>query len=89
MDENGNKSHSAFIPFCAFGGDFTVMGKKIDKFDVPVCNSFRSKILQNQLCYEVDLNHFKNLSNIENQLTKGFTFLYDINEDKELFRDIN
>ena len=88
-DENGNLSQSAFIPFCGFGGDFTIMGDKIDQFDIPVCNSFRSKILQNQLCYEVDLDKFKKFSNIENQLKKGFLFIYDVNEDKERFRKKN
>ena len=88
LDENGNLSQSAFIPFCAFGGDFSIMGEKIDEFDVAVCNSFRPKIVQNQLCYEVDLNKFQNFSNIEIQLKKGFTFLYDINEDKARFRNL-
>ena len=89
MNENGNKSQSAFIPFCTFGGDLAVMAKKIDNFDVPVCNSFRAKILQNQLCYEVDLNKYKNISNIENQLSKGLTFLYDTNKDKENLEKYN
>ena len=32
------------------------MGKKIDKFSLPVCNSFKAKILNDQLCYELDVN---------------------------------
>ena len=36
----------------------SAMGVKIDKFDVPVCNSFQAKILNDQLCYEVfNLTH--------------------------------
>ena len=53
-------SPSAFIPFCDFGGNMSAMGVKIDKFDVPVCNSFQAKVLNDQLCYEVDLNRFSN-----------------------------
>ena len=86
MDKTGNLSQSAFIPFCSFGEDLSMMGKKIDQFDVPVCNSFRPKIHQNQLCYEVDLNKFKTFNNFKNQLKRGFTFLYDNNEDKERYR---
>ena len=88
LEENGNISQSAFIPFCEFGGDSAVMGKKIDQFVTPVCNSFRPKILQNQLCYEVDLNQYKSFRNIDNQIKKGFLFLYDNNEDKESFKEI-
>ena len=36
---------TALIPFCEFGGNMSVMGVKIDQFDVPVCNSFRPKII--------------------------------------------
>ena len=46
----------------------SAMGVKIDKFDVPVCNSFQAKILNDQLCYEVNLNNFSDTSNIENEL---------------------
>ena len=48
-------SPSAFIPFCEFGGNMSTVGIKIDQFDVPVCNSFQSKILNDQLCYEIGL----------------------------------
>ena len=36
------------------------VGVKIDQFDVPVCNSFQAKILNDQLCYEVDLSKVSN-----------------------------
>ena len=42
----------------------SVVGVKLDQFDDPVCNSFQAKILNDQLCYEVDLNRFCNKSNI-------------------------
>ena len=53
-------SPSAFIPFCDFGGNMSAMGVKIDLFDVPVCSSFQAKVLNDQLCYQVDLNMFSN-----------------------------
>ena len=59
MGQSGNFSPTALIPLCNFGGSMSVMGVKIDKFDVPFCNSFRPKIIQDQLCYSVDPNNYK------------------------------
>ena len=60
------------------------VGVKIDQFDVPVCNSFKAKVLNDQLCYEVDLNKFSKKNNIENELKLGFHFLMDYNEDRQV-----
>ena len=77
-------SVSAFIPFCDFGGNMSSMGVKIDLFGIPVCNSFQAKILNDQLCYEVDLNRFSNKNNIERELKLGFHFVMDYNEDRQI-----
>ena len=58
-----------------------IMGDDIDQFDVPVCNSFKAKILNDQLCYEVDLNDYKDFFTNEN-LKKGLKFLVDENRDR-------
>ena len=75
-------SPSALIPFCAFGGNISIMGKRIKKFDVPVCNSFRAKILNDQLCYEVDPNNFKDLVSSD-EFKQGITFYVDTNDDRQ------
>ena len=62
----------------------SAMGLKIAQFDVPVCNSFQAKILNDQLCYEVDLNTFSNKSNIKNELDLGFSIIMDYNEDRQV-----
>ena len=62
----------------------SAMGITIPQFNVPVCNSFQAKILDDQLCYEVDLNRFSNRSNIEKELKIGFSLLLDYNEDKQI-----
>ena len=80
-------SPSAFIPFCDFGGNMSSMGIKIASFDLPVCNSFQAKILNDQLCYEVDLNKYSNKDNIEGELKSGFNFLMDYNEDRQVMFD--
>ena len=50
---------TALIPFCAFSNNFSTMGVKIDQFDVPVCNIFKAKLHKDQLCYEADIDNFK------------------------------
>ena len=84
-----NMAISSFIPFCDFGGNMSAVGVKIDQFDVPVCNSFQDKILNDQLCYEVDLNKFSNKNNIANELKLGFNFIMDYNEDRQVTFDEN
>ena len=37
---DGRKNPSAFIPFCALGGDMEVLGRKANNFSFPVCNIF-------------------------------------------------
>ena len=62
-------SPTALIPYCEFGGNMSVMGVKIDQFDVPVCNSFRPKIIRDQLCYTIDPNEYKTKINLKGKLS--------------------
>ena len=62
----------------------SVVGVKIDQFDDPVCNSFQATVVNDQLCYEVDINRFSNESNIAKELELGFYFLMDYNEDRQV-----
>ena len=87
LTKNKTISPSAFVPFCMFGGNMSSVGVKITKFDVPVCNSFEAKLLNDQLCYEVDLNRFSNKDNIEKELNTGFIFMMDYNEDRQITFD--
>ena len=84
VHKSGRISPSAFIPFCAFGSDMSSLAVKIDQFDVPVCNSFQAKVMNDQLCYEVDLDRLSNRNNIEFDLNPGFIFFMDYNEDRQL-----
>ena len=77
-------SPSAFIPFCEFSGDMLVMGEKIKDFDYPVCNKFKPKVLNGQLCYQVDVNEFKDKI-VDKMITEPeLIFLLDYNEEKML-----
>ena len=62
----------------------SVIGKMIDNFTDPVCNSFEAKLLNDQLCYEVDLNKYANYSNMDKALKSGFRFILDFNEDRQV-----
>ena len=69
IDHSGNSYPTAMIPFCVFGGNMSVMGVKIDQFDDPVCNSFRPKIVMDQLCYTVDPNEYKHKIDLKGELS--------------------
>ena len=63
------------------------VGKMIDNFTDPVCTCFEARLLNDQLCYEVDLNKFSNKDNIESELEIGFNFALDYNEDRQVILD--
>ena len=84
IDKNGSLSPSAFIPFCSFGGDFDAMGANHSNFKVPVCNSFQPTVKDEQICYELDLEKYKNELYLVKQLQEGLVLYLDFNEDKQL-----
>ena len=73
------------IPFCEFGGNISVMGTKIDQIDIPVCSSFRPKIVQDQLCYSVDPNKFR--KSLKDELS--ITLFINYNEDRKFSNKID
>ena len=87
LDDKNERSPSAFIPFCSFGENMESMGTYIEGFDVPVCNSFKAKVHNDQLCYEVDLEKFKNKENMVSQLKYGLIMILDYNEEKQFIGD--
>ena len=62
----------------------SAVGVKIDQFEVPVCKVFQDRIINDQHCYEVDLNKYSNKENIENELKLGFAFFFSYNEDRQV-----
>ena len=58
------------------------MGDKIDQFDVPVCNSFRPKIIRDQLCYTVDPNKYKDKTDIKGKLS--LSLYIHFNEERQM-----
>ena len=62
----------------------SVMGVTSPKFSVPVCNSFKAKIREDQLCYTVDPNIYR-VDDIHKPLE--ITLLLDYNEERSLYND--
>ena len=83
IDHDGKLSPSAFIPFCTFGANMSAINE-IFSSDDRVCNCFQGKILNDQLCYEVDLEKFKSKDNLEKDLKSGLSFVMDYNEDRQV-----
>ena len=48
---------------------------------------FKTKVLNDQLCYEVDVNDLKTETISDMDLRRGLTLLVDYNEDRQV--DIN
>ena len=84
FEESGNLSPTSFIPFCSFGGDMKILGIESKKFKVPVCNSFKAKVRNDQLCYQIDLEDYKDMTNIEKQLKEGLVLIVDKNVERQL-----
>ena len=87
LDSQGRFSPSSFIPFCEFGGNMSIMGEKISLFELPVCNMFRPKMVQGQLCYQVDVNEVKDQVDVQDAIKYGLIFLMDYNGDKMLTKN--
>ena len=81
---NGSLNPSAFIPFCGIGINMSSMSSKINQFSFPICNSFRSTVLNDQLCYELNPNDFIGGNNLKESLRGGITLVIDNNEDREV-----
>ena len=88
IDKEGTLSPSALIPFCKFGGNMSNMGIKNKHFSVPVCNSFQAKVLNDQLCYEVDPNKYTykdylTANEFKQAIKQGLTLYIDTNDDRQ------
>ena len=71
IDEEGNLSSSAFIPFCAFAGDMSVVGSPVEGFSLPVCTIFRPRDVEGQLCFSTNLSSIEKLPSPDQGSNKG------------------
>ena len=82
FDQDEELSPTALIPFCEFGRNISVMGVHIEQIDIPVCNSFRPKVIRDQLCYTVDPNEYKHKIDLKGELSLSLLIHY--NEDRQM-----
>ena len=62
----------------------SVLGRKVEGFQDPVCSAFTRKIVANQLCYEVDLNRFREQVDWEESLKSGLSLVIDTNDEYDV-----
>ena len=88
LTEKAEFSPSSFIPFCSFGED--PIGTKIADFDVPICDIFRPRVRNDQLCYETDLEEMrsKDINKAKKQLEIGLVLIVDYNVNRQLFYEL-
>ena len=60
-----------------------------ENFGLHVCEIFRAKILNDQLCYEVDLEELKSRDDFAKDLKLGLEFFMDYNEDRQVILEKN
>ena len=65
---------SSFIPYL-------VLGVQIDQFDLPVCHKFKPHVINGMLCYQIDVNEFRNQIDDEKVMHTGLIFVMDYNLD--------
>ena len=67
----------------------SVMGLDNEEFDLPLCNNFEEKVLNDQLCFQVDLNKYKKVDTLEHDMKLGLAFFMDFNEDRQVILQEN
>ena len=60
----------------------SLTGVQHTQFSMPVCTAFTRKVLFDQLCYEADLNLYKEFLSPE-EFNVGFSFLVDLNHNRQ------
>ena len=83
-DEHGHITPSSFIPFCSIGSNMFLLGEEIEQFTHPVCTAFKPKMLEGQICYQLDLEEIEKQVSFKKGDMNGLTFFMDYNEDKAI-----
>ena len=60
----------------------SVMGERVDYFTIPVCNKFTPTVVEGQMCYQVDVNQFRDQVEFKQGKKNGLTFLMDYNAER-------
>ena len=66
------------FPFILY---FLSLIPSLSDFQAPVCAQFRERTVRGQLCYEADLNMYRQSGRWEEATQTGFSFIVDTNEE--------
>ena len=76
--EEGKMMPSSFIPFCALGNNVSV----VDQFSLPMCDVFQPKLLDGELCYQLNMRDIK--ADINQGPLGGLKLVLDYNEERNI-----
>ena len=86
LDDNLTLLPSAFIPFCSFQGSPDLLSREFGNFSLPVCSSFKKRLLERQLCYQIDVNTIINETTAAGLQKGGLSLLVDANFEYDMTR---
>ena len=86
LDDDENLSPSAFIPFCSFQGSSDLLSRDYGNFSLPVCSSFKKRILDGQLCYQINVNTIINGTTAAELQKGGLSLLVDASAEYDLIK---
>ena len=61
-----------------------LFGEELPNFQVPVCRLFRKKIVNGQICYEADLNQYRDRVKWKEALSSGLNLIIDTNDEYDV-----
>ena len=79
LDDELGVSISSFIPFCWFGS--LDLNTESDGLNISVCDQFKPKLRNDQVCYEIDPNNLLPEEKNANKIV--LYFLIDQNKDRQ------
>ena len=82
VDPSGSLQPSAFIPFCSYQTNLSMLGSTINTFSFPVCTAFEPSILHGDLCYTLDMEKVPGAKLSESGKAKGIMIVLDPNQER-------
>ena len=64
----------------------SIMGSMVDGLRLPVCDKFERKIIEDRICYQIDVNEFSENVDKKKFINDGLLLVLDYNEEKMLSR---
>ena len=62
----------------------SLVGRNVDHFQAPVCNAFRERVVNDQLCYGIDVNGLRDDLDWEEALQSGLSLVLDTNQEYDV-----